>query len=325
MRFFRLLPIFILILLSSCSHTGKYMAPVKLDGKYGYINEYGDMIIKPKFEDAWSFIRGAAIVKDSGKYGMIDKEGNYILTPQFDSVIPYSSSTIIVKSNGLFGFNETGTGKQIIAPTYQAVFYYTDHLCVVQKGSALGLVNDLGKIVCPVEMQDFKDMMGPGAKCMKQDTSDQVAMLLSLMQRGGGGKYGLINRKGEVMLPAQYDEIFDDITAGYYYPYLKSPDCPVDTSINLEDTQPPIGPGTYGIVDTTGKVITEPIFEDIPEYSDGFFRIKQHDKYGFADRSGKVVIAATYDFATSFSEGKAIVLSGSKASIINRSGAIMVA
>lgn len=317
---------FFILLLSffSChSGGGKLRAPVKVKGKYGYIDETGSFIVDPKFDEAWSFIRGSAIVKEKGKYGMIGKDGAYIIVPKFDSVIPFSASCCIFEKDSLFGVMANGSGAVIMQPQFERVFYYTEKLCVVQKGKALGIVNSEGKMVCPLVMQDFHQMFGPAAIAVQQDTSDEVSMLLALIQGGGGSKLGLINRNGELIVQPKYDEIFDDLPMGYYYPFLKSPDAPEDTV--LSDGPAPVPPGKYGIIDTTGKIICEPQFEELPVYGDGMFRVRIGEKYGYANEHGTVVIAPAYDYAVAFSEGKAIVSKGSKSSIIDKSGKVLVA
>lgn len=58
-------------------------AAVKIKGKWGFINENGEITIKPKFEDARSFSNGFAAVKDGGYWGYIDESGEIYLECQF--------------------------------------------------------------------------------------------------------------------------------------------------------------------------------------------------------------------------------------------------
>ena len=46
-------------------------ARVKLNGKYGFINEVGEEIVEPQYDDVWDFENGFAIVKLNGKWGVI--------------------------------------------------------------------------------------------------------------------------------------------------------------------------------------------------------------------------------------------------------------
>lgn len=77
------------------------LAAVMLDGKWGYIDHTGNYIVEPRFEDAWYFGNGYASVLDGDKRGLIDTSGNWVLEPQFDSEAEFS-----VDSDGLISVTE---------------------------------------------------------------------------------------------------------------------------------------------------------------------------------------------------------------------------
>ncbi|APT20782.1 WG repeat-containing protein [Campylobacter coli] len=62
------------------------LALVELNGKYGFINKKGEVAIDLKFDFAYSFHRGYAIVKIKKKWGVINESGNMILQPIFDDI-----------------------------------------------------------------------------------------------------------------------------------------------------------------------------------------------------------------------------------------------
>lgn len=70
------------------------------DGKYGYIDINGKVIIKPQFYYADDFSFGRAIVNNSedikNNYGLIDKLGFYIIKPQYNSIISIGESRVAV-------------------------------------------------------------------------------------------------------------------------------------------------------------------------------------------------------------------------------------
>lgn len=316
---FALIVVVCATLFASCDNSrGNFLAAAKIHGAYGFIDETGRFIIDPEFEYAWSFIRGSAVVKQEGLYGMIDKNGDWIIEPVYDSVIPFSSECFIVIKDSVFGFAQHGTGKEIITPRYEQVYYYTNSLCVVQKGRALGIVNEQGQIVCEPVLQDLKEMNGRMAIVIQSDTTNEMDMLWNLIGEGNL-KRGLINRKGQFVTPCKYDEIFDDAANGYYYPFIRDNRYTNDSSVN----DVPVMIGTYGIIDSSGKILSEPLFNELPVYGDGMFRIKSGDKYGYADLSGTVIIPPQWEFAVAFSEGKAIVSDKGKSSIIGKDGTVL--
>lgn len=69
----------------------EYMA-VKKDGKWGFVDSKGKMVIKPQFLDAGSFSNGLAAVNIDGKWGYIDKTGKVVIEQQFDGAKEFNSS-----------------------------------------------------------------------------------------------------------------------------------------------------------------------------------------------------------------------------------------
>jgi hypothetical protein len=61
------------------------------DGKVGYIDEQGIIIIEPQFSDGQPFNDGHAIVNTSdnleANYGLIDRQGSYIIKPNYSSLL----------------------------------------------------------------------------------------------------------------------------------------------------------------------------------------------------------------------------------------------
>ncbi|MEM9982116.1 MAG: WG repeat-containing protein, partial [Bacteroidota bacterium] len=55
------------------------MAAVQFNGKWGYINKQGELIIPAIFEEAWDFEQGLArIVSDYQAWAYINKQGEYV-------------------------------------------------------------------------------------------------------------------------------------------------------------------------------------------------------------------------------------------------------
>jgi len=63
------------------------LAPVKINGKCGYINESGKFVIQPSFEYADAFsVCGLAWVRSAFGYGYINESGKFMIQPIFDDI-----------------------------------------------------------------------------------------------------------------------------------------------------------------------------------------------------------------------------------------------
>lgn len=65
------------------------LAPVKKDGKWGYINVKGETVIDFIYEDAEVFSQGLAAVKLDSKWGYIDQNANRVLKPRYKQGSPF--------------------------------------------------------------------------------------------------------------------------------------------------------------------------------------------------------------------------------------------
>lgn len=73
-----------------CGYFHEGLCVVSVDGKYGFIDRTGSMVIPPKFNGASGFDRGRALVSfgesESGdNCGIIDRTGRFIVPPKYNS------------------------------------------------------------------------------------------------------------------------------------------------------------------------------------------------------------------------------------------------
>ena len=73
------------------------LAPVKLDGSYGYMDAAGKMIIAPRFDGAGGFSEGLAPVRVENLWGYVDKTGNTVIPPRYAEASKFSEGLAVVK------------------------------------------------------------------------------------------------------------------------------------------------------------------------------------------------------------------------------------
>ena len=67
------------------------LAPVKIKGKWGFINIDGVIVIKPIYQDAFSFCEGLAQIKKGNKWGFINLKGKIIIKPDYNKTYSFSN------------------------------------------------------------------------------------------------------------------------------------------------------------------------------------------------------------------------------------------
>ena len=95
------------------SQYGEYGVPwalIKKDGKYGFIDQNGKIVVAPKYDSIEKF--GAhgvswALVEKNGKLGFIDKSGKEVVKPQYEMIDhfgTYGPPWALVRKDGRLGF-----------------------------------------------------------------------------------------------------------------------------------------------------------------------------------------------------------------------------
>lgn len=78
---------------------------IKKDGKWGFVNTEGDIIIEPQYEDARTFGKGIGAVQKDGTWGFVNSENRMVIEPVFEDAKCFSSNGIApVKSKGTWGY-----------------------------------------------------------------------------------------------------------------------------------------------------------------------------------------------------------------------------
>jgi hypothetical protein len=70
--------------------------PVRINGRWGYINGRGQVVIKPLYEKAGPFAEGLSRVALGGKWGYINDRGNTVIAPSFDRAFDFSEGLAVV-------------------------------------------------------------------------------------------------------------------------------------------------------------------------------------------------------------------------------------
>lgn len=135
------------------------------DDERFFIDSSGHRLTAPAFEEAWLFNEGLAGVKVNGKWGFIDRNGKLVIPAKFDAADSFCGGLAVVAVNKgdklKFGFIDK-TGKYTVQPKLNYITAFADGIAqfsndaeyiqrstyfVVDTTAHYGLINSTGKVV----------------------------------------------------------------------------------------------------------------------------------------------------------------------------------
>ena len=161
---------------------------VKLDGKYGFINEDGEEIISCKYEDADAFSDGLAKVKSVEGWGFVNENGEEIISCKYEEADKFWFGLAKVKSAEGWG-TINKDGEEIIPCKYKEVYAFSDGLARVQSKEGWGFVNENGEEII---------------SCKYKDAIFSNGLAIVRSKKG----WGFVNKDGEEIIPCKYEEAY---------------------------------------------------------------------------------------------------------------------
>lgn len=281
-------------------------------GKWGWVNEKKEFIIKPQYEYAvasnFKDRDWAAVAEGDGyggyRYGIINKNNEYIIPAEYNTIRPLEE------------------GKNIfVVSKYMGESYVKDTAAVEQGGSGMDYDE-------AINLYEYSLIDNKGNQISKQ-TYKRISPFdddgMTIVQ-DRQGYFGYINSDGEEVVNCGYADLGGCIH-----------------SLNLKSEFSKNGlvfaglrNGEYGYINRNGDVVIDFGFTSAKNFSEnGLAAVavenKQgEEKYGYINEKGEVVIDFQFDYADTFSEnGLAVVImtdrfGKSKCGYINEKGEVVI-
>lgn len=170
------------------------LAPVKFEGKWGYIDKTGKMVISAQFISAGLFSDGLAAASTEGNlYGYIGTNGLYKVHPQFDEAKMFYENRAVVKLAGKYATVKPN-GKIDVNPLYDEIKHYSNGFALMKLGEMYGYLNSKGDMSINAQFAWGTDFYG-GFAAVK--TFDQY----------GEYRFGIIDEDGHFESFPNFDNI----------------------------------------------------------------------------------------------------------------------
>lgn len=256
----------------NASEFSENLAPIQVGRKWGYINITGKTIIEPQFDDAGKFSEGVAAVQMNNNYGYVDKTGKLIIPAKFVEAEDFENGIagVMMKTANRPDPKHSyvdRTGKPIT--DYDVVNLLSEGLILVRKEYKKGFIDSSGKEIIPIQYEDahhFKE----GVALIKENS-----------------KWGCIDKTGKLIISVRFDLVKDEFSEGML-------------GVQVETK--------WGFIDKSGEIKINPVYDDVGPFSYGLAIIVKNGKQGYVDKSGKVIIEPAFTKAFNFDKGIARVI-----------------
>lgn len=186
-------------------------------GLYGEINTTGEVQIEPTYQDLKQVKKGVYIAKNNDRYGLIDNEGN--------TMIPFDYTLITYNKDAkLFIADDANYNTTIINENYES--------------KITGILSEINTTKSYIRMRVDDEYKYYDLSCQEK-TNIEVLEDNTLFLSKKDGKYGFVDKKGNVVV----DYIYDDATEQNEYGFV---------AVKKD--------GKWGAIDKDGKVVVEPIY-----------------------------------------------------------------
>jgi hypothetical protein len=304
-----------LLLLTSCT-TGKQVAKTSAPnrGASSYFEPAYHPLYFRDYSVDWNqgFSNGFGEVEVNGNWGYINSSGQIAIKPKFNEASPFHEGIGMVRSGAIINRRKAAL-----------VRLYGQWKYIDKKGRAIFKMPSNYYV-------GGKFSEGLARVCVK---GKSTGFLTSEQQ------YGFIDMKGQIVIPAEYDDVFSfseglamirDHTgtypkSGYINKAGKVVIAPqYDNASNFSEGLAVVTfAGKKGLIDQQGNVTWLP-YDSLEPFSEGLAVVAKSGKHGYIDKSRKLVIPLKFDDAKPFSEGLTAVVVGKKIGYINKSGEYVI-
>ncbi len=291
------------------------LLPVKIDGKFGYIDTKGEVAIEPRFRTVDEFYEGRARVQLGEDKVVIDEKGDVVFTPPFPLIGVFEGGRCIMAEDGKHGYVDD-SGNVVIPPRYHQAYSFHNGYAVVRltETSPARLIDLDGRVVMEDYGLDYKSEYGDGLINLAAARNDRICAGfvdldrnwviepdymsvfpfregLAAVRHMRTGLFGFIDRNNMFRIEAKYDGNKLWFSEGL---------CPVDAGLHT------------GFIDRDGRVAIDATFYTAEHFSCGrALAIEIEDgPEGFIDTSGRWVVKPRFEYAFAFNEGVAMVSDG---------------
>lgn len=276
---------------------GENYSLVKKDGKYGFVNNSGELITAFDYEAAAHHNHNLILVQKNSKYTFLDKSmlsgqhfdfaGNPQFNEEYDMVMSsYTDDFSIIVLGGKYGYIND-IGEEIIPPMYDEATFFDGQFAAVKMGDKWGAIDKANGKMIDFKYTEMKAFIGKNTVVRK------------------GKKWGIVDIEDKVIVPIKFK-------------YL--------SSFNNDNVAMAKRGKTWGVINTLGETVIDFEYDFDVEYlslmqlTDGYLWLKKDDLWGTLDLKQNTIIPFLYSEIQALDGDEITVVKNGEIEIINEVG-----
>ncbi|MGB0983355.1 MAG: WG repeat-containing protein [Saprospiraceae bacterium] len=348
----RLLCCFLLTTFINIAFAQTYF-PVKVNQKWGLIDQSGQTIVSPDYDAIGDFYQyGYAIVQEAGKVGVMNKSGEIVIKVAYkDLQVLDSTLFAVIQKNRwtIIDLNE----KTVLNDDYERVKIWQKSFLFFSKNGKWGLVDISGKLlISPLydnikpfeegyfitELNGKKGLVSASGQVILSPVVEEIR----LEQKGvffykKNKKWGAVDSEGTQVLKHEWDSYqkidryFYEVIEGGKVSLYSITQKKIITQKQYDgflsfskDNVIFIKNRHAGLLNENGREILKGIYEEIQPYGKGFFRVKKSDFWGIVGVNDKLIIPFEYEYIAPLKKEVCVIRQNNKYGIANVAGELVV-
>ncbi len=324
--------------------------PVKIDNRWGLINDRGQMVREPVYEAIGEYQQyGYAIMQRDGGVGLLDDDGIEVVPPQYEDLRVLDSTLFAVMDRGAWMVVDL-RGQTIVEKGYEQLKVWEGEFLGFRRDDRWGVMRKDGRRIIDPQFDDISIhpqgyFLGvdnyslgllsiEGEELLPPKARDIQIVHPDLILYQEGKKWGGIDSNGLLLFPAifqayqildsTYLKLWQGAQLHLYAQTCKALIAPQAQYDNLH----PIGNDLVivargqkvGLLDACGKLLLKPVYEEIQPFHNTHYRVVFEGKWGLMQAGDRAGTAFEFDYLAPLRDGAALFRKGESFGLLSPQG-----
>ncbi|MCB0663097.1 MAG: WG repeat-containing protein, partial [Saprospiraceae bacterium] len=327
--------------------------PVKVNKKWGLINQEGKLVTQTEYDAIGEFkASGLAIMQKKGKVGVLDLKAQEVVPASYEDIKVLSPDLFSVKQNAIWkvinlagdtivqsGYDHvevwfedflgymihgkwgmvSAKGAPLAAPIYDKIFSEDGYFFKTEIDGKVGVIDRMGNTVLEPMFDEITILDGRVIFCKDAN------------------KWGAVNIYGNEIVPVRFDA-FTEINPGFLKLYEGAHQYLFSTLSGQILTEEPYdnffafsrhyvlvkNNRLLGLMDDCGNWILSPIYNEIQHYGQHYFRVNYQGMWGIVDEGDRQIIPQEFDYVAPLKSNFCLVKKNNLFGVCNPKGKLVV-